>query len=330
MGIQAPGTKEGVSSSDVAYGLSLRLDGHPSQEQIAAYQTEALQGTRILEHGVGQDVAASAPATVSTEWDARLKALREGAKLYDRHGKDIRGRLYSEDVEQYLVPLYQAAFQTAPDSAGADNLQKTFSERVQALHEYWSVAPGVVHNRDLWRPFLIHNHLSEDTPRDAAALAAESSLNALISKGGLPTADWAGDTRALDKAYVDERSRLARKVALDSSTVTTYRRRKSTCPGPVHGTSGKQKPRPLSSSHSLEEFYPQILKEQGVEGLVVLSVKVNSFGCVMEAAVVGSSGSDEFDEAALKWVETASFLPAEKDGKPVDGVGPVAVDFKLE
>jgi protein TonB len=79
----------------------------------------------------------------------------------------------------------------------------------------------------------------------------------------------------------------------------------------------------------LEEFYPHNLRVQGVEGLVVLSLKVNSSGCVTQAAVAGSSGSDEFDAAALKWVETASFLPAEKDGKPVDGTGPIAVAFKL-
>ena len=330
MAIQAPGTKEGMASSDVVYGLSMRLDGHPSPEQLSAFETEALQATHILERGVGHDAAVSAPATISTELDALLKTVREGSKHCDRPGKDIRGRLCSDDFEQYITPLYQAAYRTPLGSAGADDLQKTFSEHVQAFEEYWRVAPGVAHNRDLWRPFLNRNHLSDDTPHDAAVRAAESSLNDLIGKGGPPTADWATYARALNKAYIDERNRMAREAASDPTTAGAYHQRKSTCPEPAVRTSGTAKPRPGALTHSLEEFYPETLKVQGVEGLVVLSVKVNSSGCVTEAAVAGSSGSDELDEAALRWLDTATFLPAERDGKAVDGTGPVAVAFKLE
>jgi protein TonB len=122
---------------------------------------------------------------------------------------------------------------------------------------------------------------------------------------------------------------MARKIGSDASTVVTYQPRKSSCPAPAIRTSGTDKPRPGALPRSLEEFYPENLRAQRVEGMVVLSLKVDSSGCVMQVAVVGSSGSDEFDEAALKWVETASFLPAERDGKPVDGTGPIAVAFKL-
>jgi TonB family protein len=330
MSLEVPGTKEGTASSDVAYALNLRLDGHPAFEQIAAAQTEALGATHILERGVGQDVAAAAAATMSTQWEALLKTVRESAKQYDRVGKDFRGRLFSEDVQQFITPLYQAAFQAPIGSAGATSLGKTFTERAKSLQDYWSVAPGVVHNRDLWQPFLLHNDLTRDLTHDAAVLAAESSLNALVSSGGAPSADWVTRSRALSKAYVDERSRVARKAALDKSRAITYHKRKSSCPAPAAGTSGTDKPRPGPVSHSLAEFYPVELRRLEIEGLVVLSLKVNSSGCATEAAVIGSSGSDEFDEAALKWVETASFLPAEKDGKPVDGTTPLAMAFKLD
>ena len=329
--IQAPGTKDGMASSDVAYGLSLRLSGRPSAEQIAGYEAEAAQAAHILERGAGEDVAESAPTTVSMQMDALLKTARENSKKCDNQsGKDIRGHLCSDDFEQYITPLYQAAYRAPLGSASADDLRKIFSERAQAYQEYWYVAPGVVHNRDLWRPFLIHNHLSEDTPHDAAVLAAESSLNALFSQPGPPTADWARYSRALQKAYVDERSRIARKLAFDPSTVaTSYRRRKSSCPEPAVRTSGADKPRPGFSSHSMDEFYPEALRRLSVEGFVVLSVRVNSAGCGMEAAVLVSSGAGEFDEAALNWAETETFLPAEKDGKATDGTGPMAIVFKL-
>jgi len=330
MSVQAPGTKAGSASSDVIYTLSLRIDGRPSPEQISADQATALQATLILEHGVGQDVAAAKPATLSVELDASLKKIQEGSKRCDGIGRDIRGRLCSEDIEQYLAPLYQTAFRTPIGTAAANDLRTTFTERARIFQDYWRVAPTVVHNRDLWRPFLSHNHLSEDTAHDAAVQAVESNLHALFGKDGGPADDWVGESEALNRAYVNERRRMARKLASDPSTVTSYRPRKSACPAAAVGTSGTEKPRPGTVSRSLAEFYPHDLRVSGVEGLVVLSVKVNSSGCAMEAAVLVSSGSNELDEAALSWVETASFLPAEKGGKPVEGTGPVAVNFSLD
>jgi len=329
LGIQAPGTKEGVASSDVVYGLTLRVDGHPSIQEIATYQTQALQATRILEHGVGPDVAALPAMTVSTELNAQLNALREGSKLCALVGKDIRGRLCSDDIEQYFMPQYHALTEAALGTSETSEQAKTFIEFAQAFQDYWRAAPLLVHNRDLWQPFLVHNHLPEDTPHDAAVLSAESSLNALINKGGPPTAAWVQHSENLTKAYIEERMQMARKIGGNASTVVTYQQRTSSCPQPATRTSGTDKPHPGAITRSLEEFYPHNLRVQGVEGLVVLSLKVNSSGCVTQAAVAGSSGSDEFDAAALKWVETASFLPAEKDGKPADGTGPIAVAFKL-
>jgi serine protease Do len=335
--IQAPGTKEGTASSDVAYGLTLRLDGHPSPQEVGMDQVSALQATRILERGIGGDIVASAPPTLSSDLDAQMKNVQQMAQRYDEEfGKDVRGRLFSQDVQEYVVAPAQAAFQIPLSSAGttdhpsevdAEKLQATFAERGQALEAYWHVASAVVHDRDLWRPFLIRNHLPEDTPHEPAVLAAESGLSDLMSKES-PSSDWVQRARVLDDAYVAERRRIARKIA--SAGSAEYHQRKSACPAPVVNTSGTEKPRPGPVSHSLEEFYPPRLKRQGVQGLVVLSVRVNASGCPTEAAVVASSGSDELDAAALQWVDTAAFLPAERDGKPIEAAGPVAIDFKLQ
>jgi serine protease Do len=339
MALQAPGSKQGMASADLAYSLSMRLDGHPSPQQVSIYEATALDATHILERGAGTDVAMLAPATLATQYDARLNTYRAQVKVFDQQGKDIRGRLYSEDVDEFITPLYQQSYQT-PIGAGSaakaqsavatlTTLQKTYEERVQAMQDYWRIAPSLVHDRDLWQSFLVHNHLPADTPHEPAVLAAESSFNELVGRGEAPTTEWSERSSALDKAYVSERARLARKVAADQTAVTGYRARQSDCPEPAIKTSGTDKPRPGPLTRSLEEFYPPTLKRLGVQGLVVLSIKVNSSGCATEAAVVGSSGADELDEAALKWVDSASFLPAEKEGKPVEGTAPLTVDFKL-
>jgi len=226
--------------------------------------------------------------------------------------------------------MYQAAHQSPPGSTAAVEQQKAFSEVAKAFAAYWDTARSVIHNRDLWSPFLAHNHLAENTPHDAAVITAESSLTALISKGGPPTDDWVERSRALNKAYTDERREMARKMGAHLSTVSGYSKRISTCPEPAVRTSGKDKPRPESSSRSLADVYPRALRISGVEGLVVISVKVNRSGCGVETAVAVSSGSNELDDAALRWVETASFLPAEKDGKPIDAVALAAINFALE
>jgi TonB family protein len=329
MAVSAPGTKAGMDSADVVYELSLRLEGYPSVAQASLAQTTAQQATRILEHGVGPDVAAAAPASLSAELTAQLNELRQRSSECDQLGRDFRGRLCSEDAQQYLLSMVETAMHTQPGPTGEGDLEKTFNDRAQAFKEYWYVAPQLVHNRDLWHPFLLHNHLPEGTPHEAAVLSAESNLTALFNKGGPPTADWVLQSQALSRAYIDERARMARSLGSHVTGVVSYRPRKSACPAPAEHTSGNAKPRPGPVAGSLAEFYPVTFRRLAIEGLVVLSITVNSSGCGVEAAVVGSSGADELDEAALSWFETASFLPAEKDGKAVDGSFEMAVNFKL-
>src|SRR5215469_2598297 len=244
MAVSAPGTKAGMDSADVVYEVSLRLDGHPSVIQMSGYQAIALQSTRILERGVGPDVVAATPATLSTELNAELNDMRQKAKRCDLVGKDIRGRLCSQDFDQYFMPLFQTALDARVASPQTNDLEKTFTERAEAFDGYWKTAPAVVHNRDLWHPFLARNHLPESTPHDAGVSAAELSLTALLNKGGPPTGDWATLSDALGQAYIEERVRMVRKVATENTSVTGYQPRKSSCPAPATRTSGNDKPRP--------------------------------------------------------------------------------------
>jgi TonB family protein len=66
----------------------------------------------------------------------------------------------------------------------------------------------------------------------------------------------------------------------------------------------------------------------GVEGPVVMRVRVSDAGC-MEGADVTSAGDADLDEAALSWAENASYLPAVKDGKAVAGSLMFRVKFEI-
>jgi serine protease Do len=329
VGLQAPGIREGTSSSAVAYALTMRLDGHPSPEQVGLNEQLAVQSAAILERAGGPDLPSSPPPMLAARADEALERVRQMAKSFD-HGKDIRGRVFSQDVEDYLIAPTQQAYRTG--SAGGESatqLQASLAERVHVLQNYWESAFGVVQERDLWPTFLAHNHLPSDTPHEAAVVSAETSFTTLVGKGGAPTEEWAASARSLEEAYGKELAQLEHKAAADTAHPPIYHPRQSPCPAPASGTSGRGTPKLRPVTTSLEEFYPPSFKRLGIEGMVILSVKVDSSGCPKEVAVAASSGYDEFDAAALKWIETAAYLPAEKAGKAVESVTPLVMAFKL-
>jgi hypothetical protein len=248
MMIQVPGTKDGMASADLAYGLTLRLDGHPSLQDFSVQQGTSLKAIRILEHGIGQDVAASSPENLSpTEnlspyLNGKLVRIQDAAQQNDNlYGKDIRGRLFSQDVNDYLISSVRTAVGNPAGQSGGvvtkitdggetltpEKNAKHLQERAAALENYWRIAPGVVHSSELWHSFLMHNHLPESTPHEEAVLAAESSLNAVLA-GGPPDNTWAQRAKALADAYASERRRITR--ALRSDAAATYHPRQSPCP----------------------------------------------------------------------------------------------------
>ncbi len=323
VGIQAPGTKEGTASSGVAYGLSLRLGGLPTPIQMEEALATATKAIHILERGVGPDVAESAPASATApKFSAEyVKALQQSRARTDRSGGGTSGG-YSNDGLQLLGV-------TPRQSAPAGMRAADSTEAMQASAEYAAVVPALNNNRDLWALFLIHNHLPIFTPHDNEILAAEESLRRLVLVGGPPQPVWTTRSSELNRLYIFERSKMAIKVAFTSGAVVAYKARRSACPAAADHNSGSASPKMVNAPYALEEYYPPELLRQGIEGTVVLSLKVNAAGCVTDIGVAGSSGSDALDDAAMSWVETAAFLPGEKDGNAADTSSPLIVRFEL-
>ncbi len=79
-----------------------------------------------------------------------------------------------------------------------------------------------------------------------------------------------------------------------------------------------------------EEYYPDASKRAGEEGRCVLSMKVDAKGNILDASIQTSSGFPRLDEACLKGVKGQRMMPAMEDGKPVEGVFPVGIVWKLK
>jgi TonB family protein len=84
-----------------------------------------------------------------------------------------------------------------------------------------------------------------------------------------------------------------------------------------------------SLTSSLADFYPADMRRSGIEGAVLVKIRIDTSGCVIARAVIGSSGSDSLDAAALRFVETASYLPAERNGHAVSFDASQPVNFSL-
>jgi len=79
--------------------------------------------------------------------------------------------------------------------------------------------------------------------------------------------------------------------------------------------------------YKLEPSYPDDLRDEKVEGIVLLSAVINTDGQVQNAAV--EKGDPRFGAAAIDAVHQWRFKPGIKDGKPVNVQARIEVNFKL-
>jgi protein TonB len=87
---------------------------------------------------------------------------------------------------------------------------------------------------------------------------------------------------------------------------------------------------PAEHAHCPRAPHPPVLRERGIEGRVVLRVRVDAHGRAGDAQVVdGGSGWRLFDAAALSSALACRFVPARRDGQPVDSVVEFSVRFAL-
>jgi protein TonB len=76
--------------------------------------------------------------------------------------------------------------------------------------------------------------------------------------------------------------------------------------------------------------YPEMARERGWEGLVVLAVNVAADGRAESVSVSRSSGHRVLDQAALEAVRAWRFEPARRGGLPIAGNALVPIRFRLE
>lgn len=76
--------------------------------------------------------------------------------------------------------------------------------------------------------------------------------------------------------------------------------------------------------------YPEIAKENGIEGIVVIGFIVMADGSLNEFKIIKFVDPDLENEALLVVKGMPAWIPAEKDGTPIEAPSKVEVPFLLE
>lgn len=87
---------------------------------------------------------------------------------------------------------------------------------------------------------------------------------------------------------------------------------------------------PARPCRPIVPVYPRRSRLRGEEGVVVLEAAVDESGRVADVRVVASSGYPGLDEAAVKALAEARFVPAERDGRPVGSRVRLPLGFRLK
>ncbi len=330
--LNAPGRELRKSSSDVLYDLSVELEGREAWKQIPEILKRTAADTHILECCVGADVdartttAQNAPEPLQVLQGAKsARAVTLAGGSDDKYrGKDVRGRLMSQDFRDYLWSPDEK-----PDrqSSARGRTLSEWNARYNALIEYWMIVPALIHNRDLWKPFLVRNSQWPETRHNSYVVAAEEELQRVL-KDHPPGPDWPDAADKLRLAYIKERNGFI-EISFKHREPTSFVARSADCPPPATGNSGIVIPSIGSKKQSADDFYPKVARQDQIEGTVIVLAKVDVKGCAVATGIIGSSGSELLDHAAMEFVQSLEFLPAWENDTVIESRFRTSVVFRM-
>lgn len=332
--IDVPGRKAGTVSSDLEYGLTVHLVGHPSPADGAVLISRVTDATRVVEHGFGEDVVKESTPSPGLEAmiDEYERAALDRALDADKKlGRDIRGRLMTEDLHEYMQILKKEMPALVAKSSEADRAAWLEDQRSRfaSFQAYWNQVPTLMHNRGMFAEFLAKNQLPSTTSHGPAVANAESELLAALNSGR-PSEEWPKRATQVREAYIQERSAFVKAYRSTLAKAPPLQPRMSSCPPAATTTTGTTTPRFASSPQTLDKYWPEGSRRLGEEGTVMAAIRISATGCVTAMTIAGFSGSGMLDKAVLEYLESASFTPAGPDGKPVETTVMLPIVFKLQ
>jgi TonB family protein len=167
----------------------------------------------------------------------------------------------------------------------------------------------------------------KDPPKEPKRRTVGLNLDSTVEDGNGPSFG-AGNTRmgetdekAADPTSVEKLSPNAKGTPGAKSGENKVARR---LPGKSTYTKAK-----LSGGKRMPS-YPKSLKRRNIEGDVKLMVSIGLSGGVTSVKVLKSSGYPEMDSAAVRAAKLQKWVPAKKDGVPINTTQTYSVRFRLK
>lgn len=351
-------------ADNVVYLLTSHVENVTNQNAPQVMLEASRRAVQIFEKGTGGRAAAinlRPPAGDEAQLDKVIdKMITDMVASFNERSapgaRDIRNRQFEDDIQGYIFSSDErnemkrlmradAAARASGVQANRDfveseyrtHMRKVF-EQMDALANYWSVVAQIGALRESWSGFLIRNGLSDAQPHSAQVQAVEAHL--LAARGEYlhraPDDQMFEITASLVRAYFNERREmldaLSDKVDIDALRFTPSG---SSCSTGASDRGRQYEIKPevdakinLVASKTPDKYYPASSVRSGQTGSAVIAAHLDESGCVVESAIVASTGMQELDDAALRYAnDGVSFYPASKAGKPVPVVKKFVVQF---
>jgi len=264
------------------------------------------------------------------------------------HTTDERGRTFADDWDAYCLNdadqadisrqfISITAALDAADLKSANNQRQALLHRLRVMAiqckcigDYWQ---DVVLHAPNWSPYLSMLRENGLEPHYAVNITSLERTLKIQARHGL-FIDAIGGTLTQMEGVRARGQQLDLKELENKATNPDFHGLYAAMPAtvctPVAGrTSDKQTPN-LDYSQSQPKFiYPDEARRNHEHGIVHVGLIVQPTGCVRAGFVLGSSGFERLDRAAVSYAISLHFLPGQEQGVAIEALAVMPVNFTL-
>ena len=284
---------------------------------------------------------------LDTMRQALLKLRANVPAMLPAQVMDDRGRTFADDWQAYCLndtdqADIEAAFTALSAALDGQNLKSANNQRQALYHrievmgiqcksiaDYWQEVP---HPRN-WAPYLSMLQENGVEPHYAANIASLERTLKLQVRHGLFIDAIGGTWEQLEAVRshaqqrdIDDLEGKARNSDFHGLYPLTSA---STC-SPVAARSSRKATPSLDYSQPQPKLsYPEEARRNRQYGMVRVGLIVPATGCARAGFVLGSSGFEQLDRAAVSYAMGLRLLPAEENGVSIEALAVVPVNFAL-
>jgi TonB family protein len=280
--------------------------------------------------------------------EALLKVRANVPALLSSRVMDERGRTFADDWQAYCLNAsdqadIQAQFTAISAALDGQDLESASRQRQVLYHrltvmgiqcktigDYWQDV--VLHPPD-WAPYLAMLRENGVEPHYAVNIASLERTLKLQARNGLFIDAIGGTLTQLEgirgRGQQRDRKELEGKATTPDFHGLYPMTTTASCAPVAARSSGKATPGMDYSQPQPKLIYPEESRRNREQGSVSVGLIVPPTGCAREGFVLGSSGFERLDRAAVSYAMSLHLLPAEENGISIEALAVLPINFAL-